>query len=177
VVTAAAVLLLLAVPALAVYSLPLFLFGGRVLDVYVLAYTGTAAGATVDQWLASASRGFSVALLVVAAALPVATLGILFGRHPARLVAWLLGVLTVCGSCPVLLLEPSLPPGPLPRDDVERLLGEAMPGWAELTSLLGGYGSVAALLVAMVLLGTPRANDFFRRSPPAEAPPPPLHPH
>jgi hypothetical protein len=36
---------------------------------------------------------------------------------------------------------------------------------------------VAALLVAMVLLGTPRANDFFRRPPPVEAPPPPLHPH
>jgi hypothetical protein len=178
VVTLAAGLLLLAAPALALYSMPPLIYAERILEVYRTAFAGTRIAGEVNDLSATSYHASSVALLVAAACLAVCALLILFGNRAARVLAWVLGGLAACASGPAVLLEPApppRPPGAMPQAEVERLLEAAMPGWIGPASLAGAAVAVVAMVVAMVLLGTPRANDFFRKPAPVVAPPPPLH--
>jgi multisubunit Na+/H+ antiporter MnhB subunit len=179
VVSLAAGLMLLAAPALAVYSVPGMFYTEPVLDVYREAYAGTTGEAAVGELSAAPFRAISVVLLVLAAGLAALAVPVLRGIRPARWTVWLLGVLTVCAGIPQLLLEPApppRPPGAPSQAELERMLSEAVPAWLDPATTAAAAVMVVALVLVMALLALPRANDYFRRPPEIVPPPPPLHP-
>lgn len=176
-VTMAAAALLLAAAALVASTAPNF-FADRVLDVYREAYAGTAAEEAVRNQSTTSFQVVGIAIVV--AAVVLAGLAVLIRRRSraARIGVWTLGGLLICAAGPGLVLEPSPPPRPrdaLPASEIERMLDEAVPAWATAAGWSGLVIAVVALLAAVVLLGLPRANDYFRKPPPLAAAPPSLH--
>lgn len=179
VVTLATASLLLAVVALALYSVPLIVYTEPTFEVYREAFAGTSGESAANELSGTpfyllGGQLLGLAGMVLALAVPV-----FLGKNPARLAVWLLGLLAVCGAIPQVALLPPLPsrpPGaPSPRE-FQRMLAEAVPTWVEPVSLASAVTMVLALVLAMVLLGLSRANDYFRKQPPIVPPPPPLHP-
>jgi hypothetical protein len=170
--------MLLAALALAMSTTSDLLYTDQRLDVYREAYAGTVAEDAVRELSATPFQVVSAA--IVAAGVIMAVLAALVFRrsNAARVAAWVLGGLLICGAAPSLVLEPGLPPRPAgapPAREIERMLDEAVPAWATAADWTGLIVAVVALLTAIVLLGVPRANAFFRKPPPLSAPPPPLH--
>jgi hypothetical protein len=179
VVTLATTSMLLAVPALLLYSVPGLVYTERTFEVYRVAYAGTSAES--DAGLLSATPFYFLGggLLLLAVILAALAFPVFRGRNPARLAVWALGLLAVCTSVPQLVQlpePPPRPPGAPSQSELEQMLNQAVPAWVDPTSLASALVMVLALLVAMVLLGLPGANDYFRKPPSIVPPPAPLHP-
>lgn len=184
VVTVADWLLWLTAALYIVSSIVPLLFVGTYADIYEQAYAGTEAEGT---------EGIAVGGLVATSVLFLllgigfALLGIFNnqGRNGSRITTWVLGGIALCCSGLGLLLSGltgsmggmEVEGGPDP-DEIERLLSEELPGWLEPLNLVGSIVSVLALLVALVLLALPPANEFFRKRPEEDVfePPPPSGP-
>lgn len=97
--------------------------------------------------------------------LAVANLG---GANWTRVVTWVVGgtTLTVAAGWWLLSLVPA-PDGPSPGTTdwaaVNALADQLMPGWVDPVLTTSGIVASPALLVAVVLLALPPANDFYRR--------------
>jgi phosphatidylserine synthase len=113
-----------------------------------------------------------VALVVVLAALALLVLALVnpAGRNWTRIVTWIIGgvTLAVAGCVLALSLLPA-PGGESPDrtewDTVHAVAGQLMPAWLEPVATFSGFVASPALLVAVVLLALPSANDFYRSRP------------
>lgn len=130
-------------------------------------------------------RGFEDVIVAITAATAVGfglifaigyvVLGILDGRgrNPARIVTWVVAGLAICFSGCGLVTNAtgvsrfgnSGANGAPTAQDIQRALNEALPGWYKPVLTTIGIVSFVALLVAVILLALPAANDFFRKRP------------
>lgn len=178
-VTASSYLLYLAA-ALQVLSLIMMLaVFSDVQSAYEAAFEGTdldgAATVATAALVGSALFGLLVAVgLVVLAILNNR------GKNPARIVTWVVGGIYLCCAGFSLMgnaLGGAVGAGPsgggnVPdQEEIQRRLDETMPSWFEPVNTLLSVISLLALLVALILLALPAANEFFKRPAPAWEPP------
>ncbi|MGC5051306.1 hypothetical protein ACLQ2S_07635 [Micromonospora sp. DT48] len=112
-----------------------------------------------------------VFLLVMAFA--TAGLGLLNlrGKNGSRIATWIVGgILFCCTGLNLLsglagnLSTPGDSSGDMPSgEEIQRRLEDALPSWMTPVSILLGVISLIALLVALILLALPKANEFFRK--------------
>lgn len=153
------------------------LYTEDLLDTYRRIYAGTEAEQTVAAMSAAPYYVVGGVLIGTALVLVSAALAAWAGRRLGRVVIWVLGLLVVCASVPVLVYspDPPRPAGAPPQPVIERMLAEATPTWVDVVSTGGAVVAMVSVLAAMALFGLPRANDFFRPEPPTVATPPPLN--
>jgi hypothetical protein len=95
------------------------------------------------------------------------------GKNPARIVTWVIAGLAICFSGCGLVSSAvgfngfggsgagnDAPSG----QEIQQALNEAWPGWYQPLLTTISIVSLAALVVAVVLLALPIANDFFRKT-------------
>ena len=104
------------------------------------------------------------------------------GKNPARIVTWVLGGIGLC--CTGFgLIGSSIGGGgsfggtstEIDQDELTRRLEDALPSWYEPVNLGILVISLLALATALLLLALPPSNEFFRKTPNYE-PPPPAYP-
>lgn len=159
--------------------------------VITLAYTGTFSDVFEEAYAgteAAGTEGFAVAQFVIASVLSIlfgvafAVLGIFNnkGKNPSRITTWVVGGIAICciGGSLALTAATSgmeIEGGPDPSE-IERMLGDALPGWYDPVTMLATIGSVLAVIVSLILLALPPANAFFRKPPEDVFEPPPGYP-
>lgn len=128
----------------------------------------------------------SAVLLLLSAGLVVLAILNAKGKNPARIVTWVVGGVFLCCSGGGLLLsgvtagmqtsDPAATGG-FDQEAFERELSERLPGWFETLNSVVNILGLVMLIVALILLALPAANEFFRKAPeqPYE-PPPPAYP-
>ncbi|MEU5939113.1 hypothetical protein ABZ807_07960 [Micromonospora sp. NPDC047548] len=154
----------------------------RVLDD---AYRGTAANGT--QGVADFAVAFSLggAIVGLLLAIVIAVLGLFNNRgvNGTRITTWVLGGLMFC-CCGFGTVSNAAggftagsggtTSGGMPSgEEVQRRLEEALPSWYGPVTTLLSVVALLALLVALILLALPKANEFFRKPQPAWEPPVP----
>ncbi|WFE58938.1 hypothetical protein [Micromonospora sp. WMMD712] len=182
---AATVLVLMAAGAVASAVAALLVLGGTV-ERFRSAAAGTSAAATQVDDVVLLLRGATVASAVVTVLVGVVLVGLAAGlragRPGARVATWAvcgLGALFGCCAVTALVGQRAVPLR-LSADgrsaaELLGLVGDAYPGfWLAVNAALSvgqalGYLGVAALLVS------PSASAWFRRRPPAPAPPATAH--
>ncbi|MEV4496029.1 hypothetical protein AB0J84_10010 [Micromonospora arborensis] len=193
VLSAASVLLVMAVGALAYTVVDLVVLGGTV-DAFRSAARDTSASSEQIDDVVTLLRASAVLSAVVAAlSAPVLAglaLGLLAGRNGVRVATWVvsgLGLLGGCCSVAVLVGERAAPLQ-LGADDrslaeLLGLIGDAYPSWWIPLNAGLSVGQGLGYLVVATLLALPAANAWFghRRStaptaPPAFSPAPPQPP-
>jgi len=124
-----------------------------------------------------------VASLVIAAVLAIglAILAIFLrrGSQAARVVTWALGgLLTLCSVCGLAgqLISPSLQTGNTSStnqdlQDYAKIIEQHTPAWQNALSVVQLIVTVVALILVIVLLATPAANDYFRKQQDVWVPP------
>src|SRR5690606_37024128 len=97
---------------------------------------------------------------------------------------WVVGGILLClGGCGLLStavqqnMNLSAQNGDLGFDPerIEQLMAERLPGWYEPLTWGTSLLAMLALVVALILLALPAANEYFR-APRYEEPPPPAYP-
>lgn len=120
--------------------------------------------------------------VIIAAAFAVLAIFVAKGNQPARITTWALGgIVTLCQACGLIssLATPALlnsvPSAGDPAADLAveqaRIVAENTPTW--YTVLGNGLLilTLLATLIAIILLATPRANDYFRKEEQVWVPP------
>jgi hypothetical protein len=188
VVSAAALLLLMAVGAVAYAVTNLLVTAGTVDRFREAARATDAGGGEIDgvasllraSTVLSAVLGVLVALLLVGLAL-----GLLAGRGGARVATWVVaGLGLFCGCCGLaVLVGQRTAPLRLGADDrvtadLLALVGDAYPGWWIPVNAAVSVAQILGYLVVAALLTLPSAGAFLhRRAPrPSAGPTPPAGP-
>ncbi|GIJ79786.1 hypothetical protein SAMN05443287_107287 [Micromonospora phaseoli] len=146
---------------------------GTVREVMEEAYEGsTVEGAeNVAGLTVALGVGSAIFLLVVAFALFGLGLVNLRGKNGSRIATWIVGgILFCCVGFSLLsgvaggFSAPGGTSGDMPSgEEIQRRLEEALPGWVTPVTTLLGVISLISLLVALILLALPKANEFFRK--------------
>jgi hypothetical protein len=124
-------------------------------------------------------------VITVALAAGLAVLGALVakGRQQARIATWLVaGLLVLCNGCVLVgpaatgLLAGRLPHGTSTTTTVNT--SDPYPAWVDVWNTGSGPLETLALILAIILLAVPAANDYFRKEqqlwiPPYAGPYPP----
>ncbi|MEU0155472.1 hypothetical protein [Micromonospora fulviviridis] len=176
VVSAAALLLLMAVGAVA-YAVANLLVTAGTVDRFREAARGTGAGGGEIDGVASLLRGSTVlsAVLGVLVALLLVglALGLLSGRAGARVTTWVVaGLGLFCGCCGLaVLVGQRAAPLRLGADDrvtadLLALVGDAYPSWWIPVNAALSVAQLLGYLVVAALLTLPTAGAFFHRRPP-----------
>lgn len=179
VVSAAALLLLMAVGAVAYAVANLLVTAGTVDRFREAARATGARGGEIDG-VASLLRGSTVlsAVLGVLAALLLVglALGLLSGRAGARVTTWVVaGLGLFCGCCGLaVLVGQRAAPLQLGADDrvtadLLARVGDAYPGWWIPVNAAVSVAQILGYLVVAALLTLPTAGAFFHRRPPRPA--------
>lgn len=179
VVSAAALLLLMAVGAVA-YAVANLLVTAGTVDRFREAARATGAGNGEIDGVASLLRGstvFSAVLGVLVALLLVGLgLGLLSGRAGARVTTWVVaGLGLFCGCCGLaVLVGQRAAPLRLGADDrvtadLLARVGDAYPGWWIPVNAGVSVAQILGYLVVAALLTLPTAGAFFHRRPPRPA--------
>ncbi|MBB4958779.1 hypothetical protein [Micromonospora polyrhachis] len=145
---------------------------GTLTDIYEEAYAGTdmadvgATAATIGV------IGGAIFGLLVAIGLVVLAIFNSKGKNPSRIVTWVLGGIFACCSGFGLLGTAAsdalttntggTTTGPDPAE-IQRMVDEGLPGWYNPLTLTITVITLIALLVALILLALPAANEFFRK--------------
>ncbi|MEU8259550.1 hypothetical protein AB0C02_02850 [Micromonospora sp. NPDC048999] len=182
VVSAAAVLLLMAAGAVA-YAVANLLITGGTVDRFRAAAAGSgASGGEIDTMVSllrastvlSAVLGVLMALVLVGLAL-----GLLSGRPGARMFTWVVaGLGLFCGCCGLAVLVGQraaplrLGAGEQVTADLLGLVGDAYPAWWIPLNAAVSVAQVLGYLLVAVLLILPGAAAFYRRPSPTGPPPP-----
>lgn len=157
-VTAATVLLLVAAAALATDGAIGLAYAVPVTEAFRRAYEGVP-GADFSVL----SIGFTAGVLLAAAGgLVVLAWFDRRGSRFARFQTWMLGAVLLCWGGSSLVTEPGEPSDVPDPAELERLLDQAMPGWADAATAGTMPVAVGALLPALVLLALPASGRFFR---------------
>jgi len=188
VLSAATVLLVMAVAALAYAVVDLVVLGGTV-DAFRSAARDTSASPAQIDDVVTLLRASAVLSAVVAALsaplLAGLALGLLAGRNGVRVATWVvsgLGLLAGCCSVAVVVGERAAPlqlgSGEQALAELLGLIGDAYPSWwIPLNAGLSVAQGLGYLVVAS-LLTLPAANSWFgrHRAPAPTAPPAPIAP-
>ncbi|MCG5450850.1 MULTISPECIES: hypothetical protein [Micromonospora] len=186
VLSAAAVLLVMAVAALAYAVVDLVVLGGTV-DAFRSAARDTAASPEQIDDVVTLLRASAVLSAVVAVLstplLAGLALGLLAGRNGVRVATWVvsgLGLLAGCCSVAVVVGERAAPlqlgSGEQSLAELLGLLGDAYPSWwIPLNAGLSVAQGLGYLVVA-TLLALPAANSWFGRHRPTAPTAPPMFP-
>ncbi|MGW1447292.1 hypothetical protein ACWCO3_03230 [Micromonospora sp. NPDC002411] len=155
---------------------------GKTRDALRDAYAGSTvenADQVVDVFVAF-GVGAGVVLLLLAIVLGVLALFNNQGRNGARITTWIVGGIMVCCVGGGLVSNAAggfaggqASGGGPSSDEIQRRLEEALPSWVTPVSLLLNAVSLIALIVALILLALPKANEFFRKPTAAWEPPTP----
>ncbi len=142
---------------------------GTIQDVYRDAFAGTDAEGAEGVAVFMVAAGSVVSLLFAIGLVVLAMLNNR-GKNVARIVTWVVGGIALCCSAIALAGTAASSTmggetsGNVPsQDEINRRLDEALPSWYEPVSQLLTALSVIVLLVALILLALPKANEFFRR--------------
>ncbi|MFE9694176.1 hypothetical protein [Micromonospora sp. NPDC005806] len=191
VVSAAAVLLLMALGAV-VYAVATLLVASGTVDRFRASAQATGAGGGQIDDVVSLLRGSTALSAVVGVVMGLVlvglALGLLSGRPGARVTTWVVsGLGLFCGCCGLaVLVGQRAAPLRVSADgrataDLLAQLGEAYPGWWVPVNAAVSVGQVLGYLVAAALLTLPAAGAFFHRRPvpvgptPATGPVPPAY--
>ena len=130
--------------------------------------------------------GMSAFFVLLAAGMVVLAIFNAKGKNPSRIVTWVLGGILLCCNGGGLLLSQLTSSiqtgntgatGGFDQERYESLLAERLPGWYEPMNTTINILGVLILLVALILLALPAANQFFRKEPEQPIdPPPPAYP-
>jgi len=156
---------------------------GTLSEIYQEAYEGTSLESQAGISTATTVASAVISLLLAAGLVALAILNAK-GKNPARIVTWVLGGILICLSgCGLLSTAISMQSvqsdslGGFDPQELERLMTERLPGWYEPVSLATSVIGLLSLVVALILLALPAANQFFRKpEPPLEELPPPAYP-
>ena len=156
---------------------------GTLSEIYQEAYEGTSLESQAGISTATTVASAVISLLLAAGLVALAILNAK-GKNPARIVTWVLGGILICLSgCGLLSTAISMQSvqsdslGGFDPQELERLMTERLPGWDEPVSLATSVIGLLSLVVALILLALPAANQFFRKpEPPLEELPPPAYP-
>ncbi|MER7587031.1 hypothetical protein ABTW72_05785 [Micromonospora sp. NPDC127501] len=173
VVSAAAVLVVMAVAALAYAVVDLVVLGGTV-DAFRSAARDTSASPEqIDDvvTLLRASAVLSAVVAVLSAPLLAGLgLGLLTGRNGVRVATWVvsgLGLLAGCCSVAVVVGERSAPlqlgSGEQALAELLGLIGDAYPSWWIPLNVGLSVAQALGYLVVATLLALPAASSWFRR--------------
>jgi hypothetical protein len=143
---------------------------GTVNDAYQRAFAGSSmTGAPAMLVAITAATAVGIGLLL---AVGYGVLGVLDsrGRRAARIVTWVFGGVSACCTGSNLLwdavglnrLGGSHGTNAPSAGQVQDALDAALPGWYHPVLAWIGIADIVALVVAVVLLALPPANDFFR---------------
>ncbi len=186
VVSAAAVLLLMAVGAVAYAVAGLAVVGGTV-SRFRDAASATGVGQREIDEVVSVLRGSTVLSAVVGVVMALVlvglALGLLSGRPGARVATWVVaGLGLFCGCCGLAVLvgqrATPLQVGADGRATAELFgrLGDAYPDWWIPVNAALSVAQVLGYLVVAALLFSPASGAFFRRVPTPAGPQPTLPP-
>jgi hypothetical protein len=159
---------------------------GATKEAYKKVFTGTSMEGAESMLVAiTAATAVVIGLLF---AVGYVVLAILDGRgkNPARIVTWVVGGLAICCTGYGLVANAAGFTGfgggsgnaPSGRE-IQQALRDAYPGWYQPALTAVGTVAIISLLITVVLLALPAANDFFRKpkqQPVWEPPVPPLPP-
>lgn len=155
---------------------------GTLNEIYQEAYEGTSLESQAGISTATTVASAVISLLFAAGLVALAVLNAK-GKNPARIVTWVLGGILVCLSgCGLLGTAVSMQSmqsdnlGGFDPSELERLMTERLPGWYEPVSLATSLIGLLSLVVALILLALPAANQFFRKPEPPQELPPPAYP-
>jgi hypothetical protein len=120
--------------------------------------------------------------VIMAAAFAVLAIFVAKGSQPARITTWVVGgIVALCQLCGLIssLATPALlnsvPSSGDPDADLAveqaRIIQENTPTWYTVASTGFLVLTLLAILVAIILLATPRANDYFRKEEEVWVPP------
>ncbi len=182
VVSAVAVLLLMAVGAVA-YAVANLLITGGTVSRFRTAAAGTGASGgeidTVVSLLRASTVLSAVVGLLMALVLGGLALGLLSGRPGARVFTWVVaGLGLFCGCCGLAVLVGQrtaplrLNAGDQVTADLLGLVGDAYPGWWIPLNAAASVAQVLGYLLVAALLTLPGAAAFYRRPAPTGPTPP-----
>jgi hypothetical protein len=181
VVTVAGYLLYVVAAAMVVQALTSLASVGPTRDVYARAYQGTEASGLEGVLVGAMIFGAVINLLIAAGFVALA----LFnnrGKNASRITTWVIGGISICctgfglaGNAASSAMSglggtPSQPGMPDPQE-LTRQLEDAIPGWTTPVSLVSSLIALLCLIVVVVLLALPPANDYFRKPVSAWQPP------
>ncbi|MGY0006312.1 hypothetical protein [Micromonospora sp. I033] len=143
---------------------------GRLREGFERAFEGTTTGAQdVGRFVAAFTIGTAALLFVLALGLVVLGLFNNRGSNGTRITTWVLGGILICCLGGSLISGATGAVGGNAGGDgpsaeeLRRSLEDALPSWfGPVNTLLGVLGLVS-LLVALILLALPKANEFFRK--------------
>jgi hypothetical protein len=173
--------LLILVAALQVIGLVIALSVlGATREAYKEAFADTDMANQAETFATLTLVGMAVIGLLVAVGLIVLAMFNNRGKNASRIVTWVLGGLFLCCSGVGLALSAAgnaigmnnaNNANAPDQAEIQRALDERLPGWYGPVSTTLAIVSLLALLVALILLALPSANQFFRRPQPAWEPP------
>jgi len=172
IVTTAAYLMVLVGVLELVNAIANLLTMNTILDAARRAYTGLPNADTVIAAMrASQIAGVALAVLVAVGFVILAAFN-LRGSNAARIVTWVVtGIGVLCFGCGAIgvaatgfltNLQPGSTAGPDPGDAARRI-SAATPGWLKPTSLTIEIVNLLAVILIIILLALPAANEYFRR--------------
>ncbi|WP_025618265.1 hypothetical protein [Salinispora cortesiana] len=141
---------------------------GTFQDVLRDAYAGTEAEGA-EAVVVFMVVAMSLVSLLFAAGLVVLALLNNRGMNTARIITWVVGGIALCCTSGSLALSTAGTVGGEATDDgisqeeINRRLEESLPSWHEPVLKLTATLGVISLLVALILLALPKANEFFRK--------------
>ncbi|MFE9956143.1 hypothetical protein [Micromonospora sp. NPDC005299] len=152
----------------------------RLKEGFERAYEGTKTPAQdVGTFVVAFTIGTAALLLVLALALVVLSLFNNRGNNGTRITTWVVGGILICCLGGSLISGATGAVGGNTGGDgpsgeeIRRSLNDALPSWfGPVNTLLGVLGLIS-LLVALILLALPKANEFFRKPKQAWEPPVP----
>ncbi|TDB71544.1 hypothetical protein [Micromonospora sp. KC721] len=185
-----------AVVTISSYLLILFALLQVISLIIALATAGTVREALDDAYRGTAANGAQeVATFAMAAIIGGAIVGLLLaivlavlglfnnrGMNGTRIATWVLGGILFCccglntagGFANGIGTTGGPTDGDMPSgDEVARRLEEALPSWYTPVTTTLAVLTLLSLLVALILLALPKANEFFRKPQPAWEPPAP----
>lgn len=176
VVTVACWLLYLAAAGQVISAIATFSQLGATRRAYEKVFTGASMQGAAATFVAIMAASAVVSLAFAAG---YVVLGILNGRgkNPARIVTWVLAGIAICLSgCGLVstaigaagISNGNSTNGAPRPEEIKRALSDTVPGWYQPLVTTVGVIALAALVVTVVLLALPIANDFFRKRPEAE---------
>ncbi|WP_203716232.1 hypothetical protein [Asanoa siamensis] len=176
---AAAVLSLMAIGGLAYGAIGLALMPG-IVDNFQNAAAAAGlpsadidGGTTVLRGVPMAAAFVSVVATVLLAVLAVGTLR---GNPAVRIATWIVCALGLVSGGLAAVFGFVQQAGSFGDEAVLAAMGEAHPGWWPWTSVALSLLQALGYVVVALLLATPAANGYFRRTPAAGAPTPPPPP-
>lgn len=178
-----AVVLLWAVAAMSLLSIALTFVPTPELDQAMEEFARENPQFATDDSLTLASSLISALVIgVIGIAFAILAVFVNKGSQPARVITWVLGgIMVLCQGCGLIFAAatPALMEGLAGSGDADteavaeqaRIITENTPAWLTAASTAIGVLSVIALILVIILLAVPSANEYFRKQDDVWVPP------